>query len=173
MAWPKIESFRSAQSFYFTAPSPSLSDAFRFLKPFWLSLAWCFRRAFWCPNWASLSRTRTRTDPASNSNWSCSLLSDQFCNSLPAFVFLTQDYWGDLYWSRCRGQLRIKISTGGGRQRPVSPFPWLLICLVLLNAAHLHGITVTSFSLAIHLDQSQGHCFLLSTLHIWSSWPPW
>lgn len=61
----------------------------------------------------------------------------------------------------------------GGRQRPVSPFPWLLICLVLLNAPHLHGITVSGFSLIIHLDQSQGHCFLLSTLHIWSSWPPW
>lgn len=159
--------------------SPPLSDAFRYLKPFWLSLAWCFCRAFWCPlhhsrpNSAPLPCTRTLPYPASSSNWSSSLLSDQFRNSLLAFVFLTQDYWGDLYCSRCRGQLRIKISTGGGRQRPVSPFPWLLICLVLLSASHLRGITVTSFSLAIHLDQSQGHCFLLSTLRIWSSWPPW
>lgn len=46
----------------------------------------------------------------------------------------------------------------------MSPFPWLLICLVLLNASHLHGITVTGFSLTIYLEQSQGHCFLLSTL---------
>lgn len=150
-----------------------------YLKPFWLSLAWCFFRDFWCPlhcscpNSASLSCTRTLTYPSSSSNWFCSLLFDQFCNSLLAFVFLTQNYWGGLYCSQCRGQLRIKSGAGGGRQRPVSPFPWLLICLVLLNASHLHGIAVTSFSLAIHPDQSQGHCFLLSTLHIWSSWPPW
>lgn len=87
------------------------------------------QRFFWCPlhrscpNLASLLCTWTLTYPSSSSNWFCSLLFDQFCNSLLAFVFLTQNYWGSLYCSQCRGQLRIKSGAGGGRQETCVPIP--------------------------------------------------